>query len=75
MSTKLYKIYEDFESACIIANKQGVIEVANEYLRAERNTETSFETFEGAKKFLEENLINVKEIDGNYIEFSDTVEM
>lgn len=58
-----YKIYEDFENfSYAIANKQGVIEIANNDREKQDGTiADEFTDFESAKKFLEEEkLLNVE---------------
>ena len=67
----LYKIYEDFETSIAVANKKGVIEIANNDRTKDDGTEVEeIKDIDTAIKFLvEEKYLNVDEIDGNYIEF------
>lgn len=68
--SKLYKITDDyFEENIIICNSRGVIDVANEYIKAEDSDSLiKFEDVKSAIEFLKSLDINIEEIKGNYIE-------
>lgn len=68
--SKLYKITDDyFEENIIICNSSGLIDVANEYIKAEDSDSLiKFEDVKSATKFLKSLDMNIEEIKGNYIE-------
>ena len=70
--SKLYKITDDyFEENIIICNSSGLIDVANEYIKAEDNDSLiKFEDVKSATEFLKSLDINIEEIKGNYIEIN-----
>ncbi len=70
--SKLYKITDDyFEENIIICNSRGVIDVANEYIKAEDSDSLiRFEDVKSAIEFLKSLDISIEEIKGNYIEIN-----
>lgn len=70
--SKLYKITDDyFQENIIICNSSGLVDVANEYIKAEDSDSLiKFEDVKSATEFLKSLEINIEEIKGNYIEIN-----
>lgn len=63
--SKLYKVYEDYETTYAICTEQGIIDLSNNIRLITEEKITDFTT---ARKYLEEEkFLNVVELEDNYI--------